>query len=123
MLKCISHNQKINEWEFERFNPPNEMFQLFIGASSLASLITATYKFMNKVVVSAFVEKWYPKTNTFHKSFGEMTITMDDVQCLLRIPIVGRAVYILHKLTLEDAVDLVFAQLGVLAEDAREELV
>lgn len=57
MLKCISHNQKINEWEFERFNPPNEMFQLFISASGVASLVTTMYKFVNKVVVLAFVER------------------------------------------------------------------
>jgi len=28
------------------------------------------------VVISAFVEQWQPETNTFHKPFGEMTITL-----------------------------------------------
>lgn len=123
MLKCISHNQKINEWDFERFNPPNEMFQLFISASGLASLVKTTYKFVNKIVVSAFVERWYPETNTFHMPFGEITITLDDVSCLLGIPVVSRVIYIPYKLILDDAVILVSVQLGVLVEDAREELV
>lgn len=99
------------------------MFQLFIDAFDLASLVTTTYEFVKKVVVSAFVERWYPETNTFHMSFGEMTITLDDVLYVLGIPVVGRAVCIPYKLTLEDAIDLVSVQLGVSAEDVREELV
>lgn len=93
---------------FERFNLLNEMFQLMIGAFSLYPLVTTSYKFVNKVVVSAFVERWYPLTNIFHMSFGEMTITLDDVSCLLGIPVVGRAIAISDKLSLDTAVTLVF---------------
>ena len=78
---------------------------------------------MNKIVVLAFVERWYPKANTFHMSFGEMTITLDDVSCLLGILVIGQAVSIPQKLSLDVAVALVSEQLRVLAEDAREELV
>lgn len=78
---------------------------------------------MNKVVVSAFVERWYLETNTFHMPFGDMTITLDDVSCLLRILVVDRAVSLPQKLSLDAAVTLVFVQLGVSDENAREELV
>jgi len=29
-------------------------------------------------------------TNTFHLPFGEISITLDDVSCLLHLPIVGQ---------------------------------
>jgi len=37
-------------------------------------------------------ERWHEETNNFHQSVGEMTITLDDVACLLYIPIAGRLI-------------------------------
>src|SRR4051812_32325172 len=36
-----------------------------------------------------FVERWPRETSSFHLPVGEMTITLHDVQCLLRLPIRG----------------------------------
>ncbi|CAK8536571.1 unnamed protein product [Lathyrus sativus] len=38
-------------------------------------------------LVSAFAERWHLETSSFHMPFGEMTITLDDVSCLLHLPI------------------------------------
>lgn len=74
-------------------------------------------------MVSGFVKKLYLETNTFHMSFGEMTITLDDVLSLLGISIVGRTVSIFEeKLSLENAVPLVSAQLGVSPQHVNKEL-
>lgn len=117
-LKCISHTQKIKEWVLENQDPPNEMFRVLIATSGLYPLISTSYKFINKVVVLAFVERWYPKTNTFHMYFGEMTITLDDVSCLLGIPIVSRGVSSpIEKLLFKDVVTLVIVELGVSPEE------
>ncbi|XP_058734224.1 protein MAIN-LIKE 1-like [Vicia villosa] len=35
----------------------------------------------------AFVERWHPKTSSFHLPFGEMTMTLDNVDVLFHIPI------------------------------------
>ena len=51
-----------------------------------------TYSFCNKTLVSAFVERWHPETNTFHFNFGEMTCTLDDVHNILGIRVDGRSV-------------------------------
>ena len=40
----------------------------------------------------AFVEQWQPETHTFHLPHGMMTITLQDVEVLLGIPIDGEAI-------------------------------
>ncbi|MCH99204.1 serine/threonine-protein phosphatase 7 long form-like protein, partial [Trifolium medium] len=40
-------------------------------------------------LISAFVERWHPETSSFHMSFSEMTITLDDMACLLHLPVRG----------------------------------
>jgi len=40
-------------------------------------------------LICAFVERWHEDTSCFHLLFGEMTMTLDDVSCLLHLPIDG----------------------------------
>src|SRR5207249_3102661 len=35
-------------------------------------------------------ERWHPETSSFHMPFEEITVTLDDVFCLLHIPVNGR---------------------------------
>ncbi|KAH7859225.1 hypothetical protein Vadar_033350 [Vaccinium darrowii] len=44
------------------------------------------------LIVSAFVERWHPETNSFHFDFGETGPTLDNVEQLLGIPTYGLAV-------------------------------
>ncbi|CAI0456171.1 unnamed protein product [Linum tenue] len=44
---------------------------------------------LNRPLLTAFVERWQPDTNTFHMPFGEMTILLHDVFHILRIPVDG----------------------------------
>ncbi|KAL8092823.1 hypothetical protein AgCh_034899 [Apium graveolens] len=43
-------------------------------------------------LITALVERWRPETNSFHFTFGEMTITLEDVYMILGLPITGCAV-------------------------------
>jgi hypothetical protein len=96
-------------------------FRGYIQRSGLSSLIDCSYRYSNKLAVSAFIERWQPETNTFHLPFGEMSITLDDVYCILGIPITGRAVSA-EPVEFPDAVKLVRETLGVSVAAARQEL-
>ena len=58
--------------------------------------------------------------NTFHMSFGEMTITLDDVPTLVGIPMMGRSVSLPQRIT--DSGELFISLLGVSSGEARDEL-
>lgn len=47
------------------------------------------YGDVDHILVSAFVERWYPETNSFHFPWGEVTITLHDVQMIMGLPIDG----------------------------------
>ncbi|XP_057518350.1 protein MAINTENANCE OF MERISTEMS-like [Amaranthus tricolor] len=46
-------------------------------------------QYIDSALTSAFVERWQPDTNTFHKPWGEMTIMLHDVQHILGIGVEG----------------------------------
>ncbi|MBA0638793.1 hypothetical protein Godav_029108, partial [Gossypium davidsonii] len=69
-------------------------------------------------IISALVERWRPKTHTFHLSCSECTITLEDVHLQLGLPVdksvVTRSVQFANWRTLRNN----FAEL---AEDSTEE--
>ncbi|KAF6145169.1 hypothetical protein GIB67_020360 [Kingdonia uniflora] len=42
-----------------------------------------SYEHYNAGLISAICEHWQPETNTFHFSWGEMTLSLDGVQYLI----------------------------------------
>ena len=48
------------------------------------------YEVADKGLLCGFVERWHRDMNTFHMSFGEMMITLDDVSSLLHLPSMGQ---------------------------------
>ncbi|GAU47881.1 hypothetical protein TSUD_404530 [Trifolium subterraneum] len=55
----------------------------------IASLGVKLTNWVDPQLLSAFTERWHAETSSFHIPFGEMTITLDDVPCLLHILVRG----------------------------------
>ncbi|GMP32596.1 hypothetical protein CsSME_00006279 [Camellia sinensis var. sinensis] len=90
--------------------------------SGLVHLARCTYRFVNKIVVSSFVERWQPETDTFHFTVGEMTITLDDVATILGLLIVGKSISV-RKLSERRAIALVVNTLEIDEQEVRHEII
>ncbi|XP_050875405.1 protein MAIN-LIKE 1 [Lathyrus oleraceus] len=84
----------------------------WLSRSGLASLQRTSLNKIDTNLVSAFVERWHLETSSFHMPFGEMSITLDDVACLLHLPIRG-IFWSPQDVTEELAVELAVDYLGV----------
>ncbi|XP_028108651.1 protein MAIN-LIKE 1-like [Camellia sinensis] len=84
-------------------------------------LACCTYRFVNKLLISSFVERWQPETNTFHMTVGEMALTLDDVGNILSLPIVGRSVSV-PDVTDHHGLTLVVSSLGITERVAHDEI-
>ncbi|XP_028055711.1 protein MAIN-LIKE 1-like [Camellia sinensis] len=87
----------------------------------LSQLARCTYRFVNKLLISSFVERWQPETNTFHMTVGEITLTLDDVGTILGLPIVGKSVSV-PDVTDHHGVTLLVYDLGITERAAHEEV-
>jgi hypothetical protein len=47
------------------------------------------YSFLDPGLLATFLDRWHGDTSTFHLPCGEMTMTLDDVCCLLHLPVQG----------------------------------
>ncbi|MQM20741.1 hypothetical protein Taro_053768 [Colocasia esculenta] len=47
---------------------------------------------LDRPLLTALTDRWRPETNTFHFPHGEMTITLQDVSCILGLRIDGEPV-------------------------------
>ncbi|XP_028093315.1 protein MAIN-LIKE 2-like [Camellia sinensis] len=119
-LKCHNHSSKIRSWPWwEQGN--NGTFVHIMEMSGLAHLARCTYCFVNKIVVSSFVERWQLETNTFHLTVREMTITLDDVATIMGLSIVGKSISV-RKLSERRAVALVVNTLEIDEQKVRHEM-
>ena len=58
----------------------------------MARLAESALMKIDRSLLSTLVDKWRPKTHTFHLPCGEMAPTLQDVAMLLGLPITGDAV-------------------------------
>ncbi|CAJ2676325.1 unnamed protein product [Trifolium pratense] len=106
-LRCQASGKKV----MDIVKPPRSerWFWDPIEASGLELLTRVNFSVLDYGVIWAFVERWHPETSTFHLPLGELGITLDDVQCLLHLPIQGK--FLNHtKMSRGEGADMYFEQ-------------
>lgn len=111
-LKVVNNGRKVGDLVIH-----HEYIQNLVDNSGLAPLLACSYGMVDKGLLSAFVERWHRETSSFHLPFGEMTVTLDDVSCLLHIPITG--IFLSHPdMSRDIACDYLVDLLGVTRAEA-----
>ncbi|XP_057524673.1 protein MAINTENANCE OF MERISTEMS-like isoform X2 [Amaranthus tricolor] len=64
----------------------DELYGVF-PATPLGRMLYIMHQYIDSALITAFLERWQPDTNTFHMPWGEMTIMLHDVQRILGIGI------------------------------------
>ncbi|XP_050229219.1 protein MAINTENANCE OF MERISTEMS-like [Mercurialis annua] len=91
VLKCQTRHgalKKLRQW----YETASEEVKVLIDGTEISHLPFIMFDHLDIPLLSAFVERWQPDTNSFHMPFGEMTITLHDVWHILRIPVAGAMV-------------------------------
>jgi len=122
-VKCISHGKKLSLKNLTIPQPcaQNQWFWDEVDMSGLTPLLTSGYENISHGFVCAMSERWHEETSSFHLPIGEMTITLDDVACLLGIPITGRLLPD-RELTREEGLEMMQVDLLFTAEAATKEM-
>ncbi|XP_058733610.1 protein MAIN-LIKE 2-like [Vicia villosa] len=107
-LKVINHGRKI----FKLLPPAEPLFDQLLVLSELKGLTLCGYTTVNHGMINTFVKRWHHETSSFHLPHGEMSVTLNDVACLLHLPIRGR--FLDHEMCdKEDGLELLVDKLGV----------
>jgi hypothetical protein len=89
--------------------------------SGLTPLLISGYENISHRFVCTMSETWHEETSSFHLTFGEMTIILDDVACLLGIPITGRLL-LDKELKREEGIEMMQVDLLFTAEATAKEV-
>lgn len=71
---------------------PSDAVVELIRQAGLGGLLELPVLSLDMSLVTALVERWRPETHTFHLRSGEATLTLQDVEVLLGLPVDGRPV-------------------------------
>ncbi|KAH1254332.1 Protein MAIN-LIKE 2 [Glycine max] len=112
-LKLVSHGRKV-----DKIGSPTLEIEGLVAGTELSPLIGCSVVVGDLGWISAFAERWHRESNTLHLLVGELTITLDDVACLLHLPITG-ALHRFEPLAMDEVVLLLIE----LLEEARAETV
>jgi hypothetical protein len=89
LISPVSNSGKVASFKHEQLE--TAWWERKLKATGFWGLSQTRYSFLDPDLLATFVERWHWDTSTFHLSCGEMTVTLDDVRCLLYLPIQGRS--------------------------------
>lgn len=61
----------------------------YITDAGLDGLLRVPHMDLDHALITALVERWRPETHSFHLPHGEMTITLQDMEVIMGVPVHG----------------------------------
>ncbi|KAH7840152.1 hypothetical protein Vadar_013271 [Vaccinium darrowii] len=80
------------EREFHALPPPLAPIVELVRQAGFFGLLNMQYMQLDLALLTALVERWRPETHTFHLTSGEATVTLQDVEIIIGLPVDGRPV-------------------------------
>ncbi|MFQ6640190.1 hypothetical protein Gotur_017021 [Gossypium turneri] len=81
VLQCYIHNM---------YSPPSSLIENYLKEASFWHMANIGWGYkLDPKLISAFIKRWRPETHTFHLPCKECTITLEDVQLQLGLPVDG----------------------------------
>ena len=77
--------------------PWNDLYIPYLKRANLFQVAKIGYIPLDGICLTALQERWRKETHTFHMAHGEMTITLEDVSCLLGLRVDGAAMCVSNK--------------------------
>ncbi|KAK1411620.1 hypothetical protein QVD17_38176 [Tagetes erecta] len=69
----------------------DERVTKYVDSTGLGGILRCGYRKLDRALIKGLIERCRPETNTFHLPFGEVTVTLQDVNVLWGLPIEGDA--------------------------------
>ncbi|KAH0702082.1 hypothetical protein KY285_016360 [Solanum tuberosum] len=79
-------------WDLVNEHPIHPRVLDVIKLSGLYGVYRSHTHVIDRILITALVERWRPETHTFHFRTGEATITLQDVEILYGLPVKGNPV-------------------------------
>ncbi|KAG5524036.1 hypothetical protein RHGRI_030894 [Rhododendron griersonianum] len=120
-LDCKPVVVRRSEAHLKKLKPPEELVAQCIRQAGFGGLLDKPFISIDLALVTALLERWRPETHTFHFLTGEWTVTLQDVEVLLGVPVDGEPVVgtILKK---KDWNGLCERLLGAVPNETRKEI-
>ena len=80
------------EGRIKRAPRPDPPVEALIRQAGFGGLLDLPYIQLDLALITALLERWWPETHTFHLNGAEATVTLQDVEVLLGLPVDGAAV-------------------------------
>ncbi|KAG9458238.1 hypothetical protein H6P81_002746 [Aristolochia fimbriata] len=88
MAEAVLYDQASHRREvIWRGEPMDDRLLPYMEAAIFSHLVRVQWLRLDKPLITALVEKWRSDPNTFHLTYSEMTITLEDVSILLGLRI------------------------------------
>ncbi|XP_058179128.1 serine/threonine-protein phosphatase 7 long form homolog [Rhododendron vialii] len=80
------------EARLKKLDPPTPPVLQLIRQAGFGGVINIPFISLDLGLMTALLERWRPETHSFHLRTGEWTVTLQDVEILLGLPVDGEPI-------------------------------